>query len=570
LSRLVLVTSLALLAILSGAASASGQDVERIQSRLQDAFGTASWGQARWGALVLSLDTGDTLFAIAPDSALAPASNVKLLTSAAALHVLGPEYRFRTWLLSDGVIEDGVLRGDLVLYGTGDPGISERFYGSKDEVFQRLIDELEMAGVQTVAGDIVADASFFAGPLRDEGWETRDLNEHFTAGVSALSFNENVVSFRIQSGSVGQPPLVETIPAHSALEVLNTAETVIGRARPRLAILRDDPLAPVRIEGRMVSGTRDVYRQMTVAVPAEFAGASFRAALEGRDIEVEGTVRAVALPQESVVGRLSAPALNRPGARILARHVSRPLSEYLQVINKESNNLFAELVFRAVGRVAEGAGTPEASARAVRETLHQIGVDTVGMIQRDGSGLAEGNRVSAKTFVQIIEGMNSGPLWPEFWASLPRAGTRRELGRMYRTPAAGNLRAKTGTIEGVSALSGMVRSADGERLAFSLLVNDSPSQNRAKRVENLIGERLASFSRSPGQVPDIVAETSPPPIRTTASGDRHQVARGENLTSIAYRYRVTVNEILRVNPRIEANRIIAGQWIEIPQRGSGS
>jgi len=568
--RAALAAALALVAVSNGAGPLSGQDVERLQGSIADAFGPYSWGDAQWGVLVLSLDTGDTLFAVSPDSALSPASNVKLLTSAAALHVLGPEYRFRTWLLSDGAVEDGVLQGDLVLYGTGDPGISDRFYVSKDEVFQRLIDGLDGAGIHTIAGDVVADASFLPGPLRGDGWEPRDLNEHFTAAVSALSYNENVVSFRLQPGPVGQPPLVETIPGHSALEVANTAETVTGRARPRLAILRDDPLEPVRIEGRMVSGTREVWRQMTVAVPAEFAGESFRAALEEREIEVRGGVRAVALPQESIVGRISAPALNRPGARVLARHVSRPLSEYLTVINKESNNLFAELVFRTIGRTAEGVGTPEASARAVRQTLHLIGVDTVGLVQLDGSGLDGGNRVSAKAFVQIIQGMNAGPLWPEYWASLPQAGTRRELGRMYRTPAAGNLRAKTGTIEGVSALSGMVRSADGERLAFSLLVNDSPSQNRAKRVENLIGARLASFSRSPGQVPEIVAETAPPATRATAAGDRHRVARGENLTSIASRYRVTIAEILRVNPRIEANRIVAGQWIEIPQHGSGS
>ncbi len=234
------------------------EEVAALRDRLDDAFGTYSWGPARWGVLVVSLDTNDTLFAILPDSALAPASNMKLLTTAAALHVLGPQYRFRTYLLSDGTLRNGVLDGDLVLYGTGDPGISDRFYGKKDEVFQRLIDQLELAGIHTITGNIVADASFFPGPLRDPGWDPRDLNEHFTAGVSALSYNENVVSFRIQAGPVGTRPTVETIPSPSALEVINTAEVVAGRARPRLAILRDDPLEPVRVQGRMARGTRDV------------------------------------------------------------------------------------------------------------------------------------------------------------------------------------------------------------------------------------------------------------------------------------------------------------------------
>lgn len=541
-----------------------------MRERLQDVFGGYSWGSAQWGVLVISLDAGDTLFAIEPEAPLAPASNVKLLTTAAALHVLGPEYRFRTYVLADGPVEDGVLRGDLVLYGTGDPGISDRFYGRKDEVFQRLIDQLEVAGVRSIEGDLVADASFFPGPLRGLGWEPRDLNEHFTAGVSALSYNENVVSFRIQPGPVGAPPEVETIPSPSALEVVNEAQTVAGRARPRLAILRDDPLEPVRVEGRMVTGAREVWRQMTVAVPSDFAGASFRVALEGRGISVAGETLTVDTPIHSALGRVSAPALGQPGPRIVARHVSRPLSDYLEVINKESNNLFAELVFRATGRVVEGVGSPEASARAVQQTLRRIGVDVRGIAQLDGSGLDGQNRVSARAFVQIIQGMSEGPLWPEYWASLPRAGTRRELGRMYRTAAAGNLRAKTGTIEGVSALTGLVRSGDGERLAFSIMVNASPSQTRAKRVENQIGARLAEFRRDPGSLPHIVAEPAPPGTPVTAFSDRHRVSTGENLTAIATRYSVTIDEILRVNPRLRPNRILAGQWIEIPQRARGS
>ncbi|KPJ80506.1 MAG: hypothetical protein AMS19_09395 [Gemmatimonas sp. SG8_23] len=567
-TRTSLWTLLLLLAAAGSAAQAAAQEIAELRERLQGALATYPWGNADWGVLVVSLDSGDTIFAVEPETALAPASNVKLLTTAAALQVLGPEYRFRTWLLADGEVVDGVLEGDLVLYGTGDPGISDRFYGSKDEVFQRLVDQLEREGIRAVRGNLVADASLLPGPLRDEGWDRRDLNEHFTAAVSALSYNENVVSFRIRSGPVGSRPTVETVPPHSALEVVNDAEMTAGRARPRLAILRDDPLEPVRIEGRMTAGARDVWRQMTVAVPADFVGASFRAVLEERGIAVHGDTRTVSLPGGSALRRISAPGLGHAGPRIVATHVSRPLADYLEVINKRSHNLFAELVFRTVGRVAEGAGTPEASALAVRRALGSIGVDTVGLVQLDGSGLAAGNRVSAASFVDVISKMSEGPLWPEYWATLPRAGTRRELGRMYRTAAADNLRAKTGTIEGVSALSGMVRSQDGERLAFSIIVNDAPSETRAKRVENQIGARLAEFRRAPDRIPVIVAE-APAPSRDVAGTDRHRVAQGENLTGIAYRYGVTVDEILRLNPRVRPHRILAGQWLDIPQRGGG-
>ena len=569
LTRHALISSmwliLVVLSMATGPAGLSAQDAERLQNEIRETFESYTWGTARWSVLVYSLDSGETIFSIDPESAIAPASNIKLLTTAAALQRLGPDYRFRTYLLSSAPVTNGVLQGDLTLYGTGDPGLSDRFYGSKDEVFQLLVDDLQAAGITEVSGDLIADASFFPGPLRDEGWEQRDLNEHFTAPISALSYNENVVSFRIRPGPVGAPPNVETIPAHSALNVENTATTVANRARPRLAILRENPLKPVRITGRMSSGSGDVWRQMTVAVPADFAGASFRAVLEDRGIKVTGSTRRVELPIESVVRRLSGPALGRPAARILARHTSRPLAEYLEIVNKESNNLFAELIFRAIGRADSGIGSPKASALAVHETLVTLGVDTEELFQVDGSGLSGENRVSAALFVDLIRRMNEGSLWPDYWASLPRAGTRYELGRMYQTAAANNLRAKTGTIDGVSALTGMVRTQDGERLAFSIMVNGPPSIGRAKQLENEIGVHLAEFHRAPGTAPEVTEQTPIPRGNPAVFSERHRVARGENLGGIARSYGVTINEILQVNPRIERNRIIAGQWLEIPK-----
>jgi LysM repeat protein len=165
--------------------------------------------------------------------------------------------------------------------------------------------------------------------------------------------------------------------------------------------------------------------------------------------------------------------------------------------------------------------------------------------------------------------MASSPRWGPYWASLPEAGRRGELGRMYSTAAARNLRAKTGTIEGVSALSGMVRTADGERVAFSLLVNHTPSTSRAKRVENQVGVLLASFRRAQAPEPAVHMAAAPSaPTDILAGSNRHRIASGENLSAIAGRYGLTVDELVRANPLVEPNRIIAGQWIEIPQRGA--
>jgi serine-type D-Ala-D-Ala carboxypeptidase/endopeptidase (penicillin-binding protein 4) len=561
--------SLTLATSLAAPAAGRAQEVEALRSDLARMLATYRWPDAEWGVLVVSLDQGDTLFARSADTPLAPASNLKLLTTAAALRVLGPEHRFRTYLLTEGTVDAGVLHGDLVLYGTGDPGISDRFYGSKTEVFERLVDRLEQLGIRSVTGDLVADASYLPGPLRPAGWDPADLNDHFTGAVSALSFNENVVSFRVVAANrAGEPPEVHTIPAHAGLEVINGARTVNGRARPRLAILRDRPLDPIRVEGRIRRGSRDVWRQMTVPSPPSFAISAFRAVLEERGITLHGRTRVVETPARSIVGKLSAPAVaGRPRTRILARHVSRPLRDYLKVINKESNNLFAELIFRTQGRVRGGLGSPDASARAVRSTLEEIGVPMDAVTQLDGSGLSAGNRVAPGTFVEVVSAMSKAPEWGDFWETLPIAGRRRELRRMYRTAAAGNLRAKTGTIEHVSALTGVVRSRDRERLAFSIMLNGTPSTSRAKRIENLIGGRLASFARGAGRGPAVVVADAAPESRE--EDDRHRVRAGESLSVIALRHGVTVDALLRANPRIRADRILAGQWLEIPLRGGG-
>jgi serine-type D-Ala-D-Ala carboxypeptidase/endopeptidase (penicillin-binding protein 4) len=544
----------------------------RLSVELRELLGGYPWRGARWSVLVVSLDRGDTLFSVSPDSAMAPASNMKLLTSATALRELGPDFRFRTWLLSDGSEADGVLDGDLVLYGSGDPGISDRFYPEKETVFGELADQLVARGITRITGDLVGDASFLSGPLRPPTWEPEDLNDHFAAAVSALSFNENLVTLRVEAAErSGSPPSVFTLPDHAGLAVDNEAVTTEGRGS--LLMVRDDPLAPVAIRGEIQRGGRGAWREMTVSDPASFAVSVFRAVLASRGVEVLGGERVLADPGESLLGhrRITAPALARDGrARILATHVSPPLRDYLAVVNKKSNNLFAELIFRTLGRVTQGIGSPEAGATAVASSLTELGVDLGGLVQLDGSGLSAANRVRAATFVDLLARMSASPEWREYWASLPVAGNRRELGRMYDTPAAGNLRAKTGTIEGVSALSGVVQTQDGERLVFSILVNGTRSTDRAKRVENEIGVRLASFQRG-ADAPALAAggRLPPPPIPADSGGpSRHRVASGETLSGIARRYRLTVEELRRANPNLRPDHLSVGSWVIVPPAGS--
>jgi D-alanyl-D-alanine carboxypeptidase len=289
-----------------------------------------------------------------------------------------------------------------------------------------------------------------------------------------------------------------------------------------------------------------------------------------RGIRVQGGIHVVETPANSIVGRVTAPtAEGRSRTRILAKHVSEPLHEYLAVVNKRSNNLYAELIFRTVGRSVGGHGSPAASAKAVLEAVAEVGVPTADLVLLDGSGLSAGSRVTAGSFVSLLQGMAQTEQWPVYWASLPEAGQPRELRRMYSTAAARNLRAKTGTIDGVSALSGMVRSQDQERLAFSILVNGTPSTTRAKRVENIIGARLAQFQRAPGEAPAFTVADVEPASASEAEDGRYRVRPGESLSVIAQRHGLTLDAMLRANPRVEPNRIFAGQWLQIPQSSGG-
>ncbi|MCG6957794.1 MAG: D-alanyl-D-alanine carboxypeptidase/D-alanyl-D-alanine-endopeptidase [Gemmatimonadetes bacterium] len=548
----------------------SNPEVARLGQDLKGLLGTAHWRHALWSVLVVSLDHGDTLFAQAPDSTVAPASNMKLLTTAAALRELGPDFRFRTYLVTDGSVDGGTLHGDLVLYGTGDPGLSDRFFPSRTTPFEKLADDLLAAGIRTVAGDLVGDASYLPGPLRPAGWDAADLNDHFAPAISALSFNENVVSVRVHpAAKAGAHPSVESIPDHASLDVDNEAVTVTRSSRARLWIDRRNPTDPILVGGTIARGGRDAWRELTVSDPAAFAISVFRTVLEDRGIEIRGTDRVVRDPTASLVGssEISAPSSGtRRRTRILAHLVSPPLREYLAVVNKRSNNLFAELIFRTIGRVETGEGAPVQSARQVDRSLTDLGVDMGPVVQLDGSGLSAGNRVTTGTLVDVISRMENSPLWGEYWATLPEAGNRRELARMFRTPAAGNLRAKTGTIDGVSALSGVVQSRDGERLAFSMVVNGTPSTSRAKRLENGVGARLASFTRGPDAVlPESIVRLPPPPVPVDSAGpSRHIVTSGESFSTIARRYGLTLDELRQANPYVDPLRLRVGSRILIP------
>lgn len=476
--------------------------IASLRGEIERFLPTGRWPGASWGVLVTSLDRGDTLYSLNAHRPMAPASNAKVLTTAAALHHLGVDYRYRTFLLTESPVEDGVLRGDLVLYGTGDPSISGLDRPRSQDPLRRMARRLRERGVRQIDGDVVGDGSYFQGPLRPDGWGSRDLNEWFAAPVDALQYNENLAMLRIRPGAGdGRPVRVETLPEGAPLTVQVRALTVSRRTGHRVWALRDTPDAPISITGQIQTGDPDVWRRMTVSDPALYAARQLRIALEDEGIRVRGDERTIRRADASLLSRdpVWAPGLAAEGPRhprILLEHRSEPLLDLLWVVNRKSHNLYAESILRTLGRVVDGDGSFEGGARVLRRFLvDEVGVPPGEARPVDGSGLSSENRVSPFTLVRVLDHMAAGSDWGSFWSTLPQAGNFRELRRMYRSPAADNLRAKTGTLKRVSALTGVVEARNGERLAFSILSNEVPSTSAAKAVEDRIGIRLASFVR---------------------------------------------------------------------------
>lgn len=568
----------------------AAEDAAALRTDLAEIITRPGWTGDRWSVMVTSLDRGDTLFAHGAAESLAPASNMKLFTTAAALYYLGPDFRFNTFLMSTGPIRDGVLDGDLVVYGTGDPTFSSRF-GDRLDVWRAFADTLVTLGVREVRGDIVGDGSYFEGSGAGEGWQQSYMNASYAATAGALSFSENIALLEIAPGEeAGWRPTVRLVPGGEGIAIVNEATTVAsGTTRITAARVAYD--GPIRVTGQIARGARPVQRSVPVSDPERFSAAMLREMLNRQGITVTGTVRSARAASESPVTSRSvfAPAFDSQSpVHVLAVHTSPPLLEVLGIINRQSHNLMAEQVLRTVGRVAVGTGSVEGGARAVRHMMETEGYATDGIEIYDGSGLSVLNRSSAGGIVALLEMMAGSAMWETYHATLPAAG---EVGlrRMQQTGAAGNLRAKTGTINNVSALSGYVTASNGERLAFSIISNEVPSTWMAKRVEDAIGARLAAFDRptpvagtavpdatgtgtdtaaatqaAPDTAPTAANASTPDAAAEPPAARAHTVRSGDTLDGIARRYGTTVRALEQANPGLNPRRLQLGQVIKLP------
>ncbi|MFN0098042.1 MAG: D-alanyl-D-alanine carboxypeptidase/D-alanyl-D-alanine-endopeptidase [Gemmatimonadaceae bacterium] len=461
--------------------SAVPTDATALRNHLH-ALVNSSTKSGRWGVMVVSITRGDTLFGHNADAMLLPASTMKLYTSAVALERFGPAHQFRTEVLRDGaVLVDGTVQGDLILKGAGDPSLAPRFaaWSSGQRPMDALADQVVRAGITRVKGDIIGDASAFETQRVPDGWRTRYLQASYAARVSALSFNENLAHITVRPSTRGA--VVAFGQAVSGLKLNSSVTVRPNTAGASVRVWQDTLTQQFRVSGWIGARSRTRTYQVVVEQPERYVAAAFRAALEARGIQVDGVVRDGAASSS---------------AQRVTTWASAPLAQLVATMNGESNNHFAELLFRNAARTDSVVGSAATGNASLEKFLFsRVGVARGAVHAADGSGLSTLDRVTPRSMVQLLGYGITAPWGQVLQQSLPIAGRTETLrGRMRGTAAQGNLRAKTGTTNEVTSLGGYVTSRNGEELAFSFLYNGRELW-RARAAIDAMGVTLASFSR---------------------------------------------------------------------------
>ena len=476
--------------ITPGKPAAPKRGVRALQRDLGSYYRVPAFRNAVWGVLVRSLKTGETLFALNPGTLLMPASNMKVVTTAVAAERLGWDFTFKTTVVAAGPVENGVLKGDLVVIGSGDPSLGGRPTDGPS-VLERWADALRARGVTAIEGRIIGDDNAFEDEGLGEGWSWDDLAYGYSTPIGGLDFNENLVKLTFTPGAAaGDPVTVDASPGASGLEINAAVKTAAKDAEVDINLRRLPGSLRLDVTGAVPIGKTDVTRTVSVDNPTEFTVGMLRRALVARGIAVSG---------EAVdVDALPAPPDVSAGEALVA-YTSPPLSQIAKVLLKVSQNLYADTLLKLAGRPESGGpATVRDGRRAVREVLQSWNIAPGQYVQVDGSGLSRYNYLTADVLVTVLTRMYRDERHrAAFTDALPVAGVDGTLeGRMKDTEAQGNARAKTGSIANTRSLSGFVTSADGEPLVFSMIANNFnvPASDATAVLDRAV-VRLAQFRR---------------------------------------------------------------------------
>lgn len=492
----------------TGSVEAAGKGSPDISSALDTVLSDPRLDGALVAAEVRDAATGEVLYARNAGTRLVAASTTKLFSSAAAVGLLGPDHRFTTDVLASGDVVDGVLQGDLVLRGGGDPTTLAADY-------EALAAEVAAGGIRSVSGDLLADDSYFDDVPYGLGWAWDDEPYYYNAATSALTvapdtdYDSGTVIVRAAPGAdVGDPVVVGLTPSTDVLDIAVHATTGASDSADTLTIERVHGSDTVLVTGSVPARGSATTEWVTVADPTEYAMDVFARALEGAGVAVAGERREGSTPD---------------GARSVAAHESITVGELLTPFLKLSNNLHAEALVKTVGAERAGTGSWPAGLAEMRSWLAGQGVDTGGMRLVDGSGLSRMAGIRADDLNDLLLGVRDEAWFDAWYAALPVAGESDRLvggtlrSRMLKSAAAGNVHAKTGSLTGVSALSGYVSNRDGRELAFTIITNQNLVSVRP--IEDAFAISLADWSAA--VKPKAVTPAAGPSQRDEAAQRAH-------------------------------------------------
>lgn len=461
---------------------------------------SSEFATARWGVYVVSLTDGRVLYARNSDKLFTPASNMKVYTTAVALDLLGVDYRWRTSVYADKRPDaNGVVDGDLTLYGRGAPDLTSRASKESPASLGQLADDLYQHGVRRVRGNVIGDESYFRGEPLGDGWLWNDVQWYFGAEPSALSIDSNEVDVEIKPPDKSSEPFVAKLSREQGdLKITSAIATVKAGARLKVGIHRGLSDNNVHVWGEFPEGSPGFGARLSVHKPARLAADLFLAALKARSITVDGEAR---------TRDFRVPAAQRfdpSRATELASLSSRTLAEIVKETNKGSINLYAELILRTLGRerraLVEGGedqprerGDDEIGLAVIRLWLDRAGVRTKDLALHDGSGLSRLDLVTPETTVGLLRAIMKTNSAGAFRQSLPRSGTDGTLGGRLRNYQ-DQIIAKTGALTYDNSLSGYLLIPQRGDLAFSIMANDQTGRSSSIRMIDQIVGIIADYS----------------------------------------------------------------------------
>ncbi|WP_412856909.1 D-alanyl-D-alanine carboxypeptidase/D-alanyl-D-alanine-endopeptidase [Bacillus sp. 179-C3.3 HS] len=429
-------------------------------------------------------DTSDTslLYEHQADIRLTPASNMKLLTSAIALDVLGETHTFSTDIWTDGFIQNKTLHGDLYLRGTGDPTLLE-------EDFIALAKQVKQAGIHTIRGHLIGDDTWFDDTRYSIDLPWSDEDQYYGAQISALTASPNhdydagTIILDVKPGKkAGKMADYDMIPKTDVAHVINKVKTVPEGGKKKISFQRSHGSNEITIEGTIPINSSASKQWIALWEPTTYALDLMKRALQSEGIQLKGKTKTNQLPKK---------------AKKIVTHTSMPLSELLVPMMKLSNNTHAEILLKELGQQVKNKGSFEDGLHVVKERLPAFGVDPSLAVLRDGSGISPINLVSANQLTLFLTKIQKEKWFKTYIHALPLAGASdRMVGGTLRNrlkaPATfERVRAKTGSLSTVSTLSGYIETKGGKTLAFSILLNHLVDDEKGKEIEDQIVSILA-------------------------------------------------------------------------------